>query len=327
MTAYNEWSHLEEVWVGRPYPPELIDNIRADNKIKDQLKRILIETEEDFLNFESILKDFGCVVKRPLYKDKTDPMKKPHLMCPRDHVIKIGNTTLIGPKDKTEIEDWNVLSNSFTQFTKEITAPSIFRLGTRIIFDAVTYDQQTFEYFCKFIDDRFKPERTVLSSRPYSYDQHSDGVICVVREGLLLVSEQAVNIEENFPGWDYITVKPDTTQMKKFLKFRTNKKQNNILSKYYLDESYHNDKLTSFIDDYLDNWYGYSPETMFDTNSFQLDPNTIAVGRYNKEIFVEFKKRKIEPIIVPLRHSWFWDGGLHCSTLDVKRKGELESYW
>jgi hypothetical protein len=24
MTAYNEWSHLEEVWVGRPYPPELI---------------------------------------------------------------------------------------------------------------------------------------------------------------------------------------------------------------------------------------------------------------------------------------------------------------
>lgn len=326
MAAYNEWSKIEEVWVGRPYPPELVNTIEADKNILDQLKRIVIETEEDLQNFEKILKDFGCTVKRPMYKPTENPMKKPHLMCPRDHVMKIGDTTIIGPKNKDEIDDWAALTDSHIA-TKEFTAPSVLRLGTRIIFDAVTYTEEQFKYFCQFIDDRFKPELLRLSNRPYDYDQHSDGVMCVVKEGFLMVSEQAIDIEKNFPGWDYYVVKRDNTDMDKFLKFKKNKKQTNILSKYYLDQSYQNDTLINFLDDYLENWYGYSPETMFDINAFQMDENTLAVQRYNKDVFAEFKKRKIEPVIVPLRHSWFWDGGLHCSTLDFSRKGELESYW
>ena len=327
MTAFNEWGKLKEVWVGRPYPPELLEKIETDPNVLDHLKRIVTETEEDLQNFEKVLKDFGCVVKRPVYKESENPTKKPHLMCPRDHVMKIGDQILIGPKHKDEFDDWAALTTDKTIRTEEFTAPSVFRLGTRIIFDAVTYNQEKFEYFCQFIDDRFKPELRTLSSRPHNYDQHTDGVMCVVKEGFLLVSDQAINIEENFPGCDYHVVQRDSSQMEKFLKFKKNKKQTNILSKYYLDESYQDDQLISFLDDYLHNWYGFSPETMFDVNSFQLDENTLAVCRYNKEVFDELKKRKVEPIIIPLRHSWFWDGGLHCSTVDICREGSLEKYW
>jgi len=290
MTAFNEWGKLKEVWVGRPYPADLIEKINADPKVLGHLKKIVEETEEDMINFENMLKEFGCIVKRPVYRQNNDPMKKPHLMCPRDHVMKIGDNILIGPKFKEEIEDWAALTNEPVIKTEEFTAPSVFRLGTRIIFDAVTYSQEKFDYFKQFIDDRFKPELTRLSNRPFNYDQHTDGVMCVVKEGFLLVSDQAINIEENFPGWEYYRVERDKSQMEKFLKFKKNKKQTNILSKYYLDDKYQDKQLISFIDDYLDNWYGFSPETMFDVNSFQLDSQTIAVSRYNKDAFAEFKK-------------------------------------
>ena len=38
-----------------------------------------------------------------------------------------------------------------------------------------------------------------------------------------------------------------------------------------------------------------------------------------------FKKHNIEPIIVPLRHRYFWDGGLHCSSCDIHRIGDQQS--
>ena len=39
------------------------------------------------------------------------------------------------------------------------------------------------------------------------------------------------------------------------------------------------------------------------------------------------KKHKIEPVICPIRHRYFWDGGLHCFTLDLRRKGQKEKYF
>ena len=30
---------------------------------------------------------------------------------------------------------------------------------------------------------------------------------------------------------------------------------------------------------------------------------------------------------VPFRHRWFWDGGLHCITLDLYREGTQQDYF
>ena len=32
------------------------------------------------------------------------------------------------------------------------------------------------------------------------------------------------------------------------------------------------------------------------------------------------KKHNVEPVYIPWRHRYFWDGGLHCITLDLKRR-------
>ena len=39
------------------------------------------------------------------------------------------------------------------------------------------------------------------------------------------------------------------------------------------------------------------------------------------------KKHKMEPIHVPWRHRFFWDGGLHCITLDLNREGVQQDYF
>ncbi len=36
---------------------------------------------------------------------------------------------------------------------------------------------------------------------------------------------------------------------------------------------------------------------------------------------------KLSSHIVQWRHRYFWDGGLHCITLDLDREGEREDYF
>ena len=58
-----------------------------------------------------------------------------------------------------------------------------------------------------------------------------------------------------------------------------------------------------------------------------LDDSHVCVSNYNKQVFDFLEKHNIEPIIVPFRHRYFWDGGLHCVTLDLYREGSMENYF
>ena len=40
----------------------------------------------------------------------------------------------------------------------------------------------------------------------------------------------------------------------------------------------------------------------------------------NPQVIEFLKKHKIDYIHIPWRHRYFWDGGLHCITLDLKRR-------
>ena len=65
----------------------------------------------------------------------------------------------------------------------------------------------------------------------------------------------------------------------------------------------------------INSWCGWDPV------------QEIWVGRHHDpDYFDTFKRHKIEPVICNLRHRWFWDGGLNCNTLDIRRKGKKERY-
>ena len=57
-----------------------------------------------------------------------------------------------------------------------------------------------------------------------------------------------------------------------------------------------------------------------------LDENTCVVNSDSPKLLSELEKRKIEPVVIPLRNRFFWDGGWHCNTLDIYREGDCIDY-
>ena len=84
-----------------------------------------------------------------------------------------------------------------------------------------------------------------------------------------------------------------------------------------------NDAFIDYVETYLKDWVGYVEETVFEVNMLSINEETILVNNYNKTVFDFLERHKINPVIVPFRHRWFWDGGVDCVTQDLYREGSL----
>jgi hypothetical protein len=89
-----------------------------------------------------------------------------------------------------------------------------------------------------------------------------------------------------------------------------------------------NDLFTHFVETWLKDWVGYIEETVFDVNVLVLDEYHVCVSQMDNPIVNKFlKKHKMEPVHIPWKHRFFWDGGLHCITLDLYREGSQQDYF
>ena len=64
----------------------------------------------------------------------------------------------------------------------------------------------------------------------------------------------------------------------------------------------------------------YKPYQMEDSTQENISYTGTEKSKYQK-------KHKVEPVHVPWRHRYFWDGGLHCITLDLYRDGVQKDYF
>jgi hypothetical protein len=130
--------------------------------------------------------------------------------------------------------------------------------------------------------------------------------------------------KNTFPGWD-VCYLPDQSWAK-VDKFVTLKKKNK--GKWWVPGEEANDEFTYFVETWLQDWVGYVEETVFDVNVLVLDEHHVCVPNANNEQVNAFlKKHKMEPVHIPWRHRYFWDGGLHCITLDLYRNGSQQDYF
>jgi N-dimethylarginine dimethylaminohydrolase len=81
----------------------------------------------------------------------------------------------------------------------------------------------------------------------------------------------------------------------------------------------------AWMERYLDNWRGYNQDVCFDLNVLIIDRNNIIFGRPLPKLFQYLKTFGIESHVCEQRHMLYWEGGVHCSTLDVKRRGQRRS--
>ena len=155
-------------------------------------------------------------------------------------------------------------------------------------------------------------------------DGHSDANYHPIKPGAILSLRDVQTYEKTFPGWD-VCYLPDQSWAK-VQEFRLLKKKNK--GKWWLAGEEDNDEFTNFVETWLQDWVGYVEETVFDVNVLMLDEHHCCVSNPNNEQVNAFlKKHNVEPVHVPFRHRYFWDGGLHCITLDLYREGTQQDYF
>ena len=330
------WDSLQHVLVGCSYRPEFYEPIK-NTCIRDSLQKIAYETEQDYQTLISTLENFSIKIERPyidLEKTIIDYVNLDGVlnysnsksftliprppMQPRDSVLIIGEK-FIAAND--EISWFEALIKNLELSTAQIAtrsqqsfdAPLVTVIGKHLIVDCREHS-----WLAEYIQ-QCCPDRIVV---PVMIGGHNDAVFCPVSPGLIISTYHHTNYIDTFPGWEVKFIEnqswnaiPDWKQFK-----------HSNVNKWWVPESDNNTEFANFVNTWLTNWTGYVQETVFDVNMLQIDSKTVLVNNYNQEMFEWFKIKKIEPIIVPFRHRFFCDGGIHCITADLYREGEANQY-
>jgi hypothetical protein len=328
------WHDLKHVWVGASYLPEFYEPVK-NNKVKDSLQRIARETEEDYTNLVNTLSAFGVYVQRPsidqdlTIMDFIDPdsgrltyqssgsytlIPKPP-MQPRDCQLIVGKDIVLTNSDSIWFDPLikELAPDKVISSPSDFDAPMATVVGDRIIIDC-REDPWLYDYF----KQQF-PDRTIV---PVFIGGHNDAVFSLVKPGIVVSTYHHTNYTETLPGWKVKYI--ENQSWNAIPAWRQLKHSNR--GRWWIPDSHNNTEFNNFVNTWLEHWLGFVAETVFDVNMLQINERTVLVNNYNKDMFEFFKQCQIEPIVVPFRHRFFWDGGIHCITNDIYREGEAENY-
>ena len=223
----------------------------------------------------------------------------------------------------SEIEQIHINEPRYETFYTD--GPSITMVGKDIYIDQLIWRTPDFiekhttdHYYTKF-RQRFDKHRI----NTLHIGGHSDGCFHTLKPGVLISINEIQNYDVTFPDWDVLYI--DEPRWRTYNGFRKMKAE--INGKWWIPEQEDNHELTHFIETVCNNWTGFLAESVFDVNLLVVDQHHVLVSEINDEVDAFLKKHKMEPILIPWRHKFFFDGGIHCITLDLKRKGVQQDYF
>jgi len=237
--------------------------------------------------------------------------------------------------DDTESNPWwfgHFGNNNIRDVEARITGPSVVRTGRDLLVDvARSIPDSAFTFATKWIQKYNEVFGENFRAHRCEFGRHSDGLMNILRPGLVISSAGMENYELTYPGWDVAYIKkPHNEYIRKFteLKFNARTELDGLrMMKYWVVGEEGNQALHDFIDLWFNENVGHCFETNFDVNVLSLDHNTVVSSGKNSEAEAELKRFGIETIVAPVRHRWFWDGGLHCCTVDLVREGDCVDYF
>jgi hypothetical protein len=152
---------------------------------------------------------------------------------------------------------------------------------------------------------------------------HGDAVYCPVAPGLIISLNDVPTYADTFPGWEVVYLPPsDYAHMREF---EHSMKRNK--GRWFMPGFEQDDNLINMVDHYFDEWVGQVSETVFDVNILIVDPKNIVVSTHNDQVEAACARHGIEVHVVPFRHKYFWDCGIHCVTNDISRNGSLHNFF
>jgi len=346
MTTFTEFQPLKEIIVGSTFDFNNFKNL-PDKETYDCFRKINEETAEDLEELVKILQSFGVKVYRPNnlanYDCNYDAIKTPwfkmafpnHPLMPRDVLGVFGDTILemftgstgrffenLSYRDICQgffdkgyrwcsmpmplMSDSNIVYKESNQILYH--AANIIKCGKDLFYTHSGKDHQRgkgtnqgLEWIKKELGNSYRWNNINVGG-------HCDGKVALLQPGLAMTWNESW-IPPKMHKWDILEVDSKTVLPDSFLNIRKQRWYKN------------------FIQEYLDHWIGYVDETVFDVNVLSIDENNIIFTGKNSQVFKILEKRGINPIYWNFRHQYFWDGGVHCVTQDLVRKGNQEDYF
>lgn len=334
--VYQHWDPLKVCVVGRSYPPEFYSWIQIPH-VRDLFEKIAIETEEDYQKIIGKLQEFNVEVLRPeihpdlssyLLPDDSRYMIPP--MFPRDSMIMIGDI-FYHDRRSLGIEEWKSGYEHVIQCIRSqgnqtkislnqqwINGAMVSRIGRDLYFGTDSYNVDQ-----KILLEKLQPEFPDYRTHIVNSGGHSDGTYCPVCPGLIISLQDIPTYAETFPGWEVVYLPGQSWgAVKPFLDLKAKNH-----GRWWIPGFEYDQAVIDVVENWLDHWVGYVEETVFDVNMLIIDPKNVMVFNHNDQVFDALLRYGITPHIVPFRHRYFWDGGIHCVTLDLHREGKMQDYF
>jgi hypothetical protein len=318
INSHNSWSRLEEVWLGDVYPASWYDHL--DSKVKDVFAELTEITQQDLNSIQNTLEQFQITVRRPKYNhiddyiDHNNQLVKPQI-CPRDHFVVIGNT-LIG--HEWQWPAWKYLTTEYTadhqskiinSYNPCINGANVVRVGRDIIIDRDVFD---YTYNNEYPDYRVQ----VVNN-----GGHMDGCFAILKPGLILANHYYEDYDRTFPGWEIIFLKNPTyagCQKRKVPAFN---------GKFFKTVSNSNRMFNEHVIKHALDWVGNYTETYFELNCLVIDEKNVVMLGESPQLGETLSRYGINVHWVPFRSRSFWDGGVHCLTVDIRRQSTIEDFF
>lgn len=348
ISSHNHWDPLEEIVVGiadharvptvdrstmsmsyTNHPIELIKPLEGAYP-----QWLIDEANEDLNDLTDILKKLGVKVHRPKAINHSVEFSTPewkttgwYTWCPRDLLLPLNNLMIetpsacraryfetrayrdimmsaisdgtewiaapkpILPDESYQFEDIDG-KPSLTNLEPVFDAPNCVRMGKDILFQiSNTGNHWGLQWLKNVLEPR--GYRIHPAEHVYSYG-HFDSTIIPLRAGLVLLNSSRVtpeNCPKIFKKWDKI---------------------------WFDDCVVQGSKVPG----------GVAPCSPYiGMNILSVNPKTIVCDSTQEPLMRELDKHGIDSIPVRFRHAMTLSGGIHCATLDLRRKGTLEDYF
>lgn len=211
--------------------------------------------------------------------------------------------------DEKEWKDWCIKTWNFW-------APVITRFG-----DTLVVDVEEVTNLAKWMLGNFPQYKQAN----VAIGGHNDGSYCPVKPGQIICAPwmKPEDFKDTLPGWDVLRIDNPGNPTNHFHDWYASKDTHK--GKWWVEGS--SDKFAGFVDKWLNEWVGYCEETVFEVNMLSTSPEQILSMSKHDVVHKKLESVGIEPIYCRFRHRHFWDGGLHCLTLDTVRDSKMENYF
>jgi N-dimethylarginine dimethylaminohydrolase len=328
INSHNSWSQLEEVWLGDVYPASWYDHLEP--AVRDVFQQLTAITQEDLNSIQQTLEQFNIKVQRPIYKEidafvhSDGQLIKPSI-TPRDEFVVIGNT-LYTPS--TPQPQWGHILKEYRADSGSSVKPgqgafmsgaNVVRVGRDLIIDT-GYAPEAYQSI-----DLDKSDYSEYRLHIVNNGGHLDGCFAVLKPGLLLANHYFDDYERTFPGWEIIMLDNPTYRAAPSLgNFQKYPVQN---GKFWDTGVGTNYAFNEYLIQHALDWVGMYTETYFELNCLVINESNVVMLAENEILANELTRHGITVHWVPFRTRSFWDGAMHCLTVDIRRQSTIEDFF